>query len=279
MNVNKNWPSLEGWEDTRDSLHAYARVAGAPPRVLAEPHPKWWHVSLNVGPEGLLSETMSHAAIGDGVLQMHLNLRTHALELLLDGEVESRFDLSVGKTATEMGSELQAALANLGIEVQLPEEKYADDNPRPYDREFAEKYLAVVKSVSDTMKTLREQLDGERSPVQLWPHHFDLAFEWFGTKVVTYEENGEESEYSAQLNFGFAPGDSSYPDPYFYSNPWPFDEDLTGEPLPHDARWFTEGFEGTLLPYKHLADDENAPEKLLAFYRKVFELAKPTLME
>lgn len=279
MTENKRWPSLEGWDATRDTLHAYAQVAGAPPRVLAEPHPKWWHISLNVGPEGLLSGNMSHEALGDRDLQMHLNLRKHALELLLDDRVEKSFDLRVGMTATEMGRDLQAALADIGAEVELPRDKFADDDPRHYDIEVAEKYLAAVRAVNDVMDRLRAGLDGDRSPVQLWPHHFDLAFEWFGTKTVTYEENGEQNELPAQLNFGFAPGDRSHREPYFYSNPWPFDEQLTEESLPHGARWFTEGFEGTLLPYARLAGDADAAQKLLAYYRKVFEVARPSLME
>jgi hypothetical protein len=278
METKKAFLSLKGWEDTRDSLHAYAKVAGAPARVLAEPHPKWWHVSLKVDDRGLYSSPMHHEALGQDELQISLNLQTHTLDVLLGKAIDTSFDLTAGDTATDLGRNLEAALKDLGIMANLPEGKYADDGPRRYDPEIAGRYLTVINAVKRVMTTLRGELDGDRSPVQLWPHHFDLAFEWFGTKRVTHEEDGEKVELPAQINFGFAPGDSSYPDPYFYSNPWPFEEKLTAESLPHDARWFSEGFNGTLLPYADLVGDDHAGEKLLSYYRRVFELARPTLM-
>jgi hypothetical protein len=279
MDSEQNWPSLSGWESTRDSLHAYAKVAGAPARVLAEPHPKWWHVSLKVEEEGLYSNPMGLDALSGRDLQTSLNLHAHTLNVLLDREIERSFDLTSGDTATDLGRKLDAVLKDLGISVDLPEDKYADNSPRSYDPVTAQRYLSAVRAVNRAMETLRAELDGERSPVQLWPHHFDLAFEWFGTKRVTYEQGGEQVEAPAQINFGFAPGDSSYPDPYFYSNPWPFDQGLTSEPLPGGARWFTDGFEGTLLPYEQLAGAEHADERLRSYYRGVFELARPTLLD
>jgi hypothetical protein len=272
------WPALEGWEETKNSLHAYAKVAGAAPRILAEPHPKWWHVSLKVTQEGLISEGMNHDALGDKELRTRLNFRTHTLDLLLDEQINKSYDLTEGDTATELGRKFEAAFADLGIEIELPEDKYADDEPRTYEPEAVKRYLAALNSVNDVLKSLRSELDGERSPVQLWPHHFDLAFEWVGTKIVRYEEENGAVEYPAQLNFGFAPGDSSYPEAYFYSNPWPFEKTLTNGTLPHGARWFSEGFEGTLLPYKALVNEPEPVSELLEYYRRVFELAKPTLI-
>jgi hypothetical protein len=272
-------PSLEGWEKTRDTLHAYSKVAAVPARVLAEPHPKWWHLSLMVTSEGLLTNPMSHNSIGDRELRIFLNLNSHSLEVLTNGDLEQSLDLRDGYSATDMGSKLEDCLSGLGIEVELPKDKYADENPRDYDPEHSRRYLSAINFIDEVMKSLRSNLKGECSPVQLWPHHFDLAFEWFGSKTVSNEENEEHSELSAQLNFGFAPGDASFPDPYFYSNPWPFEQALTGEPLPHGARWFSDGFEGTLLPYRTLVGDEEAARKLLDYYRRVFELAKPTLMD
>ena len=112
--------------------------------------------------------------------------------------------------------------------------------------------------------------------MQLWPHNFDLAFEWFGTRTVMYDEPGGQRELPSQINFGFAPGDDSHPDPYFYSNPWPFDEQLVTRELPSGARWFTESWKGTLLPYSAMVGQPD--EKLLDYYRAVYELASPDLM-
>ena len=113
-------------------------------------------------------------------------------------------------------------------------------------------------------------------PVQLWPHGFDLAFEWFGTRTETYEENGQITEYPSQINLGFYPAGDR---PYFYSNPWPFEGDvLTGEPLPHGAEWHTDGWQGSVLHYDLLTGIPDANTKLLEYAKRVHELASPTLM-
>ena len=127
--------------------------------------------------------------------------------------------------------------------------------PREYDPETATAFSSVLGSVSAVFEKHRSGLDGEVSPIQLWPHGFDLAFEWFGTRVETFEEDGEVTEYPSQLSLGFYPGGR----PYFYSNPWPFDaENLVDHPLPHGARWHTEGWQGTILYYEQLeGEDEN----------------------
>ena len=83
----------------------------------------------------------------------------------------------------------------------------------------------------------------------------------------------------AQLNLGFYPGGPGIA-PYFYSNPWPFDaERLLGSPLPGGARWHTEGWQGTILPYEELVGDPDAGTRLLAYARRVYELCAPLLMD
>jgi hypothetical protein len=106
-------------------------------------------------------------------------------------------------------------------------------------------------------------------PIQVWPHGFDLSFEWFGTRMV--ETEGERS--SSQLNLGFYPAG----DPYFHSSPWPFDESLTTAPLPPGAVWNTDGWSGARLPYSPLVGDPAAGSKVADFARAVFAAAAPTL--
>ena len=61
------FPDLGDWFQTRDTLHAYARVLGAVRRQLTPPHPRWWHASLRVNTEGLTTGQVaapSEAAVG-----------------------------------------------------------------------------------------------------------------------------------------------------------------------------------------------------------------------
>ena len=109
--------------------------------------------------------------------------------------------------------------------------------------------------------------------MQLWPHGFDIAFEWFGPTQVPHEEDGETVHLPSQLNLGFYPAG----DPYFYSNPWPFDPTLTESPLPPGAEWHTEGWQGTMLPLGEVADSPDGVERVTGYAEEVFRLAQPTL--
>ncbi len=261
------------WEPTRATLHAYAKAVGVLPRAFAVFHPKWWHISLKVRPDGLVTEPMPLPDGGTAFVRM--DLRTHRAIVESSHGDRVEFPLDAGTTATDLGDALVAAVAELGLAGEVDRAKYDDDERRVYDATAAAAYFDLVQVVDTVFTRHRNTLEGVVGPIQLWPHGFDLAFEWFGTRVETYEEDGETGEYPSQLNLGFYPAG----DAYFYSNPWPFERDrLVGRALPAPARWHTEGWEGTILPYDEIRADPDATDTLLAFARAVHEIAAPTLM-
>ena len=120
----------------------------------------------------------------------------------------------------------------------------------------------------------RNRIGGDVGPVQLWPHGFDLAFEWFGTRTVPTTEAGDSSEIPTQINLGFYPAGHAY----FYSNPWPFDaETLMNVALPSGSRWHTDGWEGSILPYTTVVGRVDGAERVLDYAGAVFETASPGL--
>lgn len=271
------FPNLSGWEPTRETLHLYSKVVGAVPRAHAEFHPKWWHISLKVEPNGLTTDTMPLP--GGGTFSVKMDLRRHAVVLATSRGDRREFSMTAGLSATDFGDQVLGAVAELGLTGDYAREKFEDGEPRPYDPAAAEKFLTAVVNIDRIFKAHRASLSGEVGPVQLWPHGFDLAFEWFGTRTVEYEEHGQVEKYPAQLNCGFSPGEPNHPEPYFYSNPWPFEADvLLSKELPSGARWFTDGWQGSLLPYGNLAGDSQGEQKLLAYIRAVYEISSPTLM-
>ncbi len=267
-------PALpEDWETTRATLHAYAQAIGAIPRAHAAAHPKWWHVSLTVQPDGLVTEDM--ALPDGGTFNVRLDLKSHAVVVEAGDGRSAALSMTEGATGTQMGDRVIAAVAELGLEGDYNREKFEDEDPREYDPAAGEAFLQAVNTVNEVFEQHRASLSGDVGPVQLWPHGFDLATEWFGTRVEKYEEEGQVTEYPSQLNLGFFPGSER---PYFYSNPWPFEGDkLTSEPLPHGAQWHTEGWEGSILYYDQLQGDSDAATKLAEYARAVFDLAAPTL--
>lgn len=266
-------PLPDNFESTRATLHAYAHAVGAIPRAHAVAHDKWWHVSLKVTPRGLVTDNISLA--GGGLVNLLMDLHTHDVIVHASDGSETRISMQDGLTGTEMGDRIIGAVADLGLDGEYNREKFEDEEPREYSPEAAATYFQAVANVSHIFQHHLQSLeDGTVSQVQLWPHNFDLACEWFGTRVETYEEEGETTEYPSQLNLGFYPAGRAY----FYSNPWPFEGDkLTAEPLPHGAEWHSDGWEGTILYYDQLAGDPEAATKLLEYARAVYNLAAPTL--
>lgn len=270
------FPNLANWEPTRSTLHYYSRAIGVIPRAHAKFHPKWWHISLKVVPDGL--ETSRMTLTEGGEFWLKIDLHQHKAFLLTDKGVYREFDLAAGLTATEFGDQILKAVGELGLSAEYAREKFENNDPREYEPEVAGRFLTALVNADRIFKEHRATIVGDTGPVQLWPHGFDLAFEWFGTRVERYEHEGDVQEYPSQLNLGFYPGDATNK-PYFYSNPWPFEGDqLIDKTLPEGANWHTEGFEGSILPYEELAGDPNAGFRLREYARVVFELSSPTLM-
>ena len=262
----------EHWEDTRATLHAYALGVGAIPRAHAEAHPRWWHVSLTVVDKGLVTDEVPLA--GGGTLRLLMDLTEHRVVLSTSGGDTHSFSIEQGLTATAFADRLIGTAAEYGLEGAYQRDKFENDDPRSYDRKAAGTFLRILVDVNAVFREHIESLDGEVSPVQMWPHGFDLAGEWFGTRVEAYEEDGEVTDYPSHLNLGFYPAGR----PYFYSNPWPFEADaLLGKPLPHGAEWHTDDWQGTILHYDQLADDAEAEQKLREYAEAVFQLTTPTL--
>ena len=203
-----------------------------------------------------------------------MDLAEHLVRLQTSYGGTRAFSMQEGLTGTQFGDQILTAVADLGLEAEYARQKFEDDEPRDYDPQQAARFFTALSNAHRIFNAHRATLTGKMGPVQLWPHGFDLAFEWFGTRVETYEEHGELQEFPSQLNLGFYPGG----DPYFYSNPWPFTESLLDAHLPDGARWHTEGWQGAMLPYATLVDVDNADERLRAFAKRVYELARPTLL-
>jgi hypothetical protein len=207
-----------------------------------------------------------------------MDLVEHQILILVDAQLVKSFSMQVGRSSTAMAGDVLGAVAELGLTGEVAREKFESDEPREYDPDQAGRFLTALVNAHRIFSAHRAKLRGDVGPVQFWPHGFDLAFEWHGTRVETYEEDGEIQEYPSQINLGFYPGGTAEAQ-YFYSNPWPFEaSELLDKPLPGGASWHTEGWQGTLLPYEELVDNDEAEARLREYARAVFEISSPTLL-
>jgi hypothetical protein len=103
---------------------------------------------------------------------------------------------------------------------------------------------------ASVLEQLRCEADaaGAASRVQLWPEHFDMAFE------LGAEQGGRRATY------GCSPGDELHPLPYVYVAPW-----IPQSPSP---LWNADGFRGAELGYEGLAAAADQRAATLQFFRE-----------
>lgn len=269
------FPDLSDFEPTRQTLHLYSQAIGVAPRTHGVAHDKWWHISLNVESRGLGTDTIP---LPNGrIVTLHLDLIEHAVIIRTsDGHTFSR-SMRTGITGSQMGEWVINTMGELGLSGEYARGRFENSEPRTYDPLAATRFFQALIQAEQLFKQHVTAVSGPFGPIQLWPHGFDLAVEWFGDRTVTSEEDGETQEFSSQLNLGFFPGSEST-EPYFYSNPFPFEaEALLSHSLPGAAKWFTESWQGSILPYSELVGRPDGDQQLLAYARAVYDIATPTL--
>lgn len=261
------FPVLSEWRATRETLHAYCKVLGTIRSAFAPELPRYAHVSLRLYTSGFTTTPIPHPGDGKRTFALSLDLRNHYV-LLSTGEGEvQQIRMSEGLTATQLGDELIAKLAGLGIRGKVNAKKYKNDERRDYALDEAERYFMAANHAGQVFEQFKSSLKEETEPVQLWPHHFDLSFVVLGKKTV----KEAEGEFPSQLTIGFSPADSSQTAEYFYFNPYPFEDSVTQQALPEGASWHTASWKGALLPYKEVAGKEDGAGRLQEFLKRCYE--------
>jgi hypothetical protein len=159
----------------------------------------------------------------------------------------------------------------MGITVEIDRSLFADESPRVFEAAVARNYCQAAISIDRVLKQFKAELPGETSPVQLWPHHFDLALLWFSGRKVPGVDPADEENADEQMNFGFSTGDEGMPEAYFYITAYPWPAGITDAPLPPGAVWHTKSWKGALLRYESLVGMEQPEEKLLAYLRAAYQ--------
>lgn len=230
-------PLPTAFASTRDALHRVATHVLTPARYRVE-----GRIGLRAIPGGF-----GTPPFGDDT-----QVRVEGVDLVVDsrGEVERR----------RLTTLRDAALLALGGPPDLEWAKVLDlhDPPAPADPDAAldvdEEAAACLATWFEfgwtALETLRAD-DGsvDASAVQLWPEHFDAAFEC-----------GSEAE-RRRAGYGFSPGDAAIPEPYVYVSLW-FPDDAAGD------LWNATTFRGAVLTYGEVAAASDPGDAVLAWLRE-----------
>ena len=259
--------------DTHAALHAYARVTGAWAAGCRRKRKHWWHASLRPSLAGLTTG----AIYGPVDFELELDFQGSALHVRTGPKTVSQpLD---GQPSRDVATLTRSVLVPLGVPADSgPGEKVTGDDVYPaYDPEQASRLHRVLSSVAAALADLRAGIREETSPIQVWPHHFDLSMIWLPGHKVAGQDPADEEYADKQMNFGFAFGDDAVPEPYFYVTAYPLPDALPDVTLPKGAAWRSDGFSGAVALYADVAATDDPQTFLLEWWTTLLDAGREHL--
>lgn len=277
------FPALDPDEisTTRDALHAYAGIPGSWASTCRERRKHWWHASLRPSLSGLTSGVI----YADNVkFEIELNFRQSSLSVFIATGETLSISLQ-GQAPQEPAKQIRDFLLTSGISETFANAVGSSNSMTDkteftsYSPEQANKLSQALSAVTAALETFRSGVREETSPIQLWPHHFDLSMLWLpGGKILGQDPDNEEYA-DRQMNFGFTFGDEGIPEPYFYITAYPLADGFSALELPDGAQWKTDGFTGAVLTYRRLLLEPNGANYLLALWNALLTVGKKNFID
>ena len=255
--------------DTRDALHAYSRVVGNCLKASRVRRKHWWHASLRPSLNGLTSGVI----YGNPDYEIELDFRHSRLVVR---SPDRDFAMALDGASPERAAQWQRdRLADIGIDTSTPADGVpGEDRFSRYSKSVAADLQSVLSQVTAVMQRFRAGIREEVSPIQLWPHHFDLSMIWLPGNRIPGKDPADEEHADKQMNFGFVFGDETIAEPYFYITAYPLPPEMAAVDLPGDATWKSNGFSGVVLLYRDLRAVEDPTGYLLDLWSGLYEAGK-----
>jgi len=248
--TTKRFPALDpdAIGTTRDALHAYARVLGDWLKSTRPRRKHWWHASLRPSLTGLTTGVVRAGAD----FELELDFIANQLRVRTT-EKDFKQDLN-GQSAAGIATWLDETLAGIGVDPSLApgDNARGEDTFADYSPAQANALQGALASVAAALQDLRAGIREETSPIQIWPHHFDLSMIWLPGSKIPDQDPADEEYADKQMNFGFVFGDEGIDEPYLYVTAYPLPDALPNVELPAGTTWKSEGFNGAVLLYKDL---------------------------
>ena len=261
--------------ETRDAMHAYARVLGDCLKARRGKRKHWWHASLRPSLNGLTTGVVR--ATTD--FEIELDFRRASLHARASNGNAVDVELE-GQSAAEIAVALSEFMSANGVaDVELADADRSDLAWPAFSRSHADSMGQVLRSVAAAMEAFRAGVREETSPIQLWPHHFDLSMIWLPGEKIPGQDPMDEEYSDKQMNFGFAFGDDSIPEPYFYVTAYPIPDAMAAIRLPAGSEWKTDGFNGAVLTYRTLRDASDASDYLQDFWSRLLTTGQQHMLD
>jgi len=244
--------------NTRDTIHSYARFIGTIRAKMTPEQKDYWHISLQTGPQGFRTSPIPNE--DSNTFEISMNLVSHGVYISSSTGHNRNIPLT-GQSISQFSIEVLSALETMNIKSGIDLEKFEDDTDLEYNPVIASEIFKSYSLVDMAFKTFKGSIAFETSPVQLWPHHMDIAFTCY-----PYTKDNME-----QIAFGYLTGDSGIEEPYFYITVYPELENYSQINLIDGAYWHTDEWQGVVLKYKDLIKSDNPNERLMGHIQNTFD--------
>jgi hypothetical protein len=277
--TKQRFPTLDAAAiaETRDAVHAYAQVIGDWRTSCLAHRKHWWQITLYPSVRGLTT-----GMVQSGIdFELELDLKVDRLL----GHVANGGELSEplgGRPARELARIVEGFLSDNGLDRGLiPKDKARDSHTittAGYSADIADTLATTFRSVCAAMAAFRAPIPEETSPIQIWPHHFDLAMLWLPGEKIPGQDPEDEESSDKQMNFGFTLGDEGIPEPYFYVTAYPLPDALSRLDLPRGTTWHTEEFSGVVLLYRSLLKEANPIDYLVNLWNSLLSAGRQHML-
>lgn len=152
---------------------------------------------------------------------------------------------------------------DMAPELRLPEHDMPEHPLRsgePFSFREPDQFEELARWFANADRVLQIVSENNKgaSPVQVWPHHFDIA-------TLIRLDSGRDPEAVRTIGVGLSPGDSSYDEPYLYVTPWPYPDAASLPDLEAGGRWHVEGWTGAVLIGTRIALADDQERQVQAF--------------
>jgi Family of unknown function (DUF5996) len=258
-----------------------AQMIGKVRLSLTPPQPEWLNACLYLDGRGFTTGAMPY---GSDVVSIGIDVYDSTIRIRVSDGNSATVPLGTDRSVADIWSDLRAALARLGIEVEIWEkpqetvdETLFSENTHDHTIEpaYAQRFFRVLCAVNGAFEEFRSPFFG-RSSIQLWWGAFDFCVLLFsGKRAALPEDAGYIMRYdldAEHMNAGFWPGSDTLPaDFYAYIVPRPAGCEVA--PMrPTPAAW-EEAMGEWRMSYDQVRTSEDPRATVLSFLDSVYAVA------
>jgi len=276
------WPALpiEGWNDTRATLHMWTQVVGKVCLALTPLTNHFWNIAFHLTPRGLVTPPMT---AGGGTFTITFDLVAHQLVFQCsDGRTKT--NPLRPQTVADFYHETMATLRDMGIAVHIwpmpveipnPVRFDADVDHRSYDPVRANAFWRALLAMKPVFESFRCRFIGKCSPVHFFWGSFDLAVTRFSGRRAPERPDADSmtrEAYSHEvISHGFWPGNGPGVDAVFYAYAAPEPPGFKEATVLPAAASYSKDFSEFLLPYDAVRRAAAPADELTAFLNSTYD--------